>query len=103
MEPIDRNKLCSLIKQLRKTKGISQSEMADLLGVSERTIRRWENKVTVPTMDDIVNICNEFRLSLEEVFEGELSIDKEIDRKMSMVNKSINELDSRISSTEKWS
>ena len=55
---IDKEKLGVHLAALRKNRGLSQQEMAVLLGVSPRTVRRWENASAVPTMDDVINICN---------------------------------------------
>ena len=68
MKEPDTKKLSQLMIKLRKSRDLSRDEMGSLLGVSGRTIRRWENGEQLPTMNDIVHICNEFDLSLEEVF-----------------------------------
>ncbi len=100
MESLDKKKISDLLVTLRKYRDISQEEMGKLLGVSERTVRRWENREAFPGMEDIVNICNEFGLSLEEVFEGKINQDRELNRRMSNVSFSLDEINTRISSTE---
>ena len=101
MKPLDRNKLGQLILKLRRSRDLSLDSMGELLHVSGRTIRRWEKGEIIPTMDDIINICNEFDISLEEVFEGEIQIDKEVSRKLSKVDTSIENINDRITTTEK--
>ena len=101
MKPLDRNKLGQLILKLRRSRDLSLDGMGELLHVSGRTIRRWEKGEIIPTMDDIINICNEFDISLEEVFEGEIQIDKEVNRKLSKVDTSIENINDRITTTEK--
>lgn len=36
------------IAELRKDKGITQSELADFLGVSFQSVSKWENGITMP-------------------------------------------------------
>ena len=40
----------SLIKQLREKMILTQSELADVLGVSFQSVNRWENGKCLPTM-----------------------------------------------------
>lgn len=35
------------IQNLRKTKGISQEELADKIGVSRQTVSKWESEVSL--------------------------------------------------------
>ena len=99
MERVNRERVSQLIKEIRRSKNLSQYDMADLLGVSDRTISRWENGASLPSMDDVVQICNQFNISLEEVFEGERNIEKELSRRMETVNTSIKGMNDRIFST----
>ena len=66
----DKENISKVFVSLRKTRGLSQEEMGSLLGVSGRTISRWENGTSVPSMVDIMNICREFNLSPNEFFDG---------------------------------
>ena len=65
MKPLNKNKIGEFITKLRKSRDLSLDDMGDLLYVSGRTVRRWENGEITPTMEDIINICNEFTISLE--------------------------------------
>ena len=38
----------------RKRKGLSQSELADLIGVSRQAVSKWENSTATPDLDKIV-------------------------------------------------
>ena len=83
MERIDRRKISQLISTLRKSNDLSANEMGKLLGVSERTIRRWEKGESLPSMDDVVNIVNTFGITIEDVYCGERALRK---RKESVLN-----------------
>ena len=100
MKALDRNKLGELITKLRKSRDLSLDGMGELLHVSGRTVRRWEKGDILPTMEDVINICNEFNLSLEEIYEGEISIDREVGRKLSRVDSNIEAIGLKMTTTE---
>lgn len=45
------------IKELRDERGLTQTELADLLGVSQKTISSWEVDRTEPKMGMIEKVC----------------------------------------------
>lgn len=58
-----------LVKQLRNKLIITQTELAELLGVSFASINRWENGTNKPTTSvkkKIVALCKENNIKLEE-------------------------------------
>ncbi len=48
----------SRIYELRSKKGLSQTELAKLAGVSQRSISRWENDEVAIPLDKAVNVAN---------------------------------------------
>ena len=42
------------IQYLRKTKGISQEELADKIGVSRQAVSKWESEQSMPDIDKVV-------------------------------------------------
>ena len=55
---------------LRKTKGMSQEELADKLNVTRQTISKWELDQTVPDMNKLIEISKLFDISLDELTGG---------------------------------
>lgn len=49
------------IRELRKTKGSSQEELAQYLGVSRQAISKWESKQSLPDIDKIISLSNFLR------------------------------------------
>lgn len=96
MKEFDKEKFGLLLNKLRNSKDLSRNGMGDLLGVSESTIKRWERGEAVPSMTDVIRICNEFNISLEEVYEGQINIDREVNRKLSAVDSGIESLNEKI-------
>ena len=45
---MDQEKIGKFIKEERKNKKLSQEELGELLGVSNRSISKWETGVSLP-------------------------------------------------------
>ena len=56
------------IKQLRKSEGLRQEDMAKILGVSRQTIIVIENDKYNPTLELAMNIARLLQLHVEEIF-----------------------------------
>lgn len=69
-----------MLLDLRKKKGLSQEEVANVLNVSRQTISKWETDQTTPDFDKIVPICNLYEISANELLTG--SKDQEVNEKI---------------------
>ena len=56
-----------IIKQLRSVHSLSQEDLAEQLGVSRQTISNWENDRTVPALDYMKKLSEEYQLSLDQL------------------------------------
>lgn len=56
------------IKQLRKSEGLRQEDMAKILGASRQTIIAIENDKYNPTLELAMKIARLLRLHVEEIF-----------------------------------
>lgn len=52
---------------LRKEKGLTQSQLADILNVSNKSISRWETGKTLPDISLYDSICRFFNISITEL------------------------------------
>ncbi len=50
------------IKELRKEKGLSQKELADILKVDFRSISFWETERYEPNISQIISLCDFFNV-----------------------------------------
>ena len=55
------------IKQLRKKKGLSQSELAELIGVKNNTVSTWERGTRKPDFEALNLLSNYFEVSFEYI------------------------------------
>ena len=59
------------LMNLRKVKGLSQEDFGNLVGVSRKTVSKWESNQTTPEMDKLVSISDVFHISLDELLDRE--------------------------------
>lgn len=55
------------LETLRKSKKISQEELAELIGVSRQTIYKWEADICLPNLNKIEIILNVLNITIEEL------------------------------------
>lgn len=56
------------LKGLRANKNLSQSELGDLLGVSQTTITAWETGKTVPSSRNILELAKLYSVEPTVIF-----------------------------------
>ena len=52
------------IKRIRKSKGLSQEELAIKLNVVRQTVSKWENGLSVPDSDMLITLADELDTSV---------------------------------------
>lgn len=67
---MDAEKVGKFISKLRHEKGLTQKELADILGVSHKTISKWECGSGFPDISMIKKIAEELDISVEELLDG---------------------------------
>lgn len=58
------------IQYLRKTKGISQEELADKVGVSRQAVSKWESGQGKPEIDNIIKLTKIYNVSSDYILLG---------------------------------
>lgn len=53
------------IKDLRKSKNLSQKELADILFVNQTAVSQWEREVTTPTKETLIKLSDFFGVSVD--------------------------------------
>ena len=61
---------------LRKTKGISQEQLASQLEISRQAISKWENNSSIPDVENIMKLSNIFEVSTDYLLKSEVEISK---------------------------
>lgn len=79
------------IKAIRKSKGLSQEELAIKLNVVRQTISKWEQGLSVPDADMLISISEVFEMPVstllgEKVVETKADALKAISEKLEVIN-----------------
>ena len=64
-------KIGTFLKLLRKEKNLTQEQLAEQLGVSNRTVSRWENGNNMPDISLLSEIAEFYDVSIPELIYGE--------------------------------
>ncbi len=68
---MDQQKIGRFLKELRKEKNITQEHFAEIMGVSNRTVSRWETGSNMPDLDVLIQIADYHGVELREILDGE--------------------------------
>lgn len=68
---MDQVKIGKLIAECRKEKKLTQNELANLLGVSDKSVSKWENGKCLPDVSLYKQLCEILGITLNEFFIGE--------------------------------
>ncbi len=60
----------AFLKQLRNEKGITQEKLAEILGVSGRTVSRWETGTNLPDLSILMQISEYYDVEIKEILNG---------------------------------
>lgn len=55
------------IKHLRLQKGLSQQKLADILHISQQSVYKYENDITSPDIETLINMSNFFETSVDYI------------------------------------
>ena len=58
------------IQNLRKTKGISQEELAEKVGVSRQAVSKWESEQSTPDVEKIIIMSEIFEVTTDYILKG---------------------------------
>ena len=58
------------IQTLRKSKGMSQEELADAAGVSRQAVSKWESEQSIPDLDKVVILSEIFEVTTDYLLKG---------------------------------
>ncbi len=68
---MDQIKIGRFIAEERKRKKYTQRELADILGISDKTISKWERGNGFPEVSLLLPLCNELEINVNELLSGE--------------------------------
>ena len=85
---MNQKKIGAFLKELRREKNMTQEQLAEVLGVSGRTVSRWETGFNMPDLSILVQIADYYEVDLREIMDGERKsekMDKELEETVKKV------------------
>ena len=67
---LDMNKVGNQIANLRKTKGLTQNELGERLGVSFQAVSKWERGESLPEVSILMDLANILETSVDHILRG---------------------------------
>ena len=68
-EQMKRQTLGRMISTLRKEKGMTQLELAEKMGVTDKAVSKWERELSFPDINSIPKLAEIFEVSVDELMQ----------------------------------
>ncbi|MBR3133086.1 MAG: helix-turn-helix transcriptional regulator [Clostridia bacterium] len=69
---MDQIKIGKFIAECRKKNNLTQMQLAEKLNITDRAISKWENGKGMPDSGIMLDLCNELKISVNELLSGEV-------------------------------
>ena len=69
---MDQIKIGKFIAECRKKNKLTQMQLAEKLKITDRAISKWENGKAMPDSSIMLDLCNELKISVNELLSGEM-------------------------------
>ena len=67
---MDLSKIGKFISELRKENGFTQEQLGEKIGVSNKTVSRWETGTYLPPADTLLILSELFNVTINEILSG---------------------------------
>lgn len=99
---MDQEKIGKFIAQLRREKNMTQIDLANKIGITDRAISKWETGRGMPDLSLIKPLCEELDISINELLSGEKLTKEDYNKKSEqIILRTLDTLDKRVKSTKK--
>ena len=68
---MNQEKIGRFIAELRKEKNMTQVDLANKLGITDRAVSKWENGRGMPDLSLLLPLCDTLNISVNELLSGE--------------------------------
>ena len=85
-EDLDQIKIGKFISECRKKNGLTQLQLAEKLGVTDRAVSKWENGRSIPDSSIMLDLCGILGITVNDLLSGEVvnmeNYNKEMENKI---------------------
>ena len=68
---MNQEKIGKFISERRKAKKLTQSELGSILGVSDKSVSKWENGKCMPDLSLFPELCKALGITINDLMSGE--------------------------------
>ena len=68
---MDQVKIGRFVAECRKGKGLTQAKLAEMLGITDRAVSKWETGKSMPDASLMLPLCEILGISVNELLSGE--------------------------------
>ena len=68
---MDQSKIGKFIAECRKRKSLTQTQLAEKLGITDKAISKWERGIAMPDTSIMLELCDILGISVNELLSGE--------------------------------
>ena len=68
---MDQLKIGQFIAECRKQKSLTQMQLAEKLGITDKAISKWERGIAMPDSSIMLEFCDILGISVNELLSGE--------------------------------
>lgn len=79
---MDQIKIGKFICSKRKEKNLTQSELAEILGITDRSVSKWETGVCLPDTGIMKELCSILGITVNDLFSAEVVDTKDTEKKL---------------------
>lgn len=77
---MNQEKIGKFITECRKQKNLTQNELADKLGITDKAISKWENGRCMPDISLLEELCSILGVTINELLSGERNTNNSSDK-----------------------
>ena len=97
---MDQIKIGRFIAQCRKNAGLTQMQLAEHLGVTDRAVSKWENGRAMPDSSIMLDLCERLNITVNDLLCGEVvsmeNYNKELEKNLIEMTRAKEEADKRL-------
>ena len=68
---MNQEKIGAFIADTRKSQGMSQKQLADVVGVTDKSVSKWEGGKSLPEISKMEPLCDALHININELLSGE--------------------------------
>ena len=97
-------KIGKFISEKRKAQGLTQAQLAEKLGITDRAVSKWETGRSLPDVSIMIELCSILKITVNDLLSGEVvsmeKINETTEKNLLEIIKQKEEADKRLLSVE---